>query len=190
STCILERLNASLCDAVMGQDGSQQILEWLELANLFVVSLDSSCQWYRYHALFAEALRYQLEHTQGDLVPTLHHRASIWYAEHQQTTQAILHAFSARQWEWAADLIEHTPSLLSLTWGADEHELVLLRHSLEQLPVDVISSLPRLYLACAQLLWQFVPHPMLEVWLNEAEAAVTHADVSHTMLDQQVRQEQ
>ena len=106
STCILERLNASLCDAVMEQTGSQQMLQRLEQANLFVVSLDSKRQWYRYHALFAEALRYQLKQTQADLVLILHHRASLWYAQHDQTTQAILHAFRARQWQWAADLIE------------------------------------------------------------------------------------
>ena len=71
STCILERLTASLCDAVMEQTGSQQMLERLEQANLFVVSLDSKRQWYRYHALFAEALRYRLEQTHADLVLTL-----------------------------------------------------------------------------------------------------------------------
>jgi hypothetical protein len=59
STCILECLTASLCDAVTEQHNSQQILERLEQANLFVVSLDNKRQWYRYHALFAEALCYQ-----------------------------------------------------------------------------------------------------------------------------------
>ena len=39
STCILERLTAPLCNAVMQQDSSQQMLEQLEQANLFVVSL-------------------------------------------------------------------------------------------------------------------------------------------------------
>jgi ATP/maltotriose-dependent transcriptional regulator MalT len=71
---------------------------WLSLdeeANLFVVSLDSRRQWYRYHALFAEALRYQLERRHADLVPVLHRRASQRYAQHQQTTLAILHAFEA-----------------------------------------------------------------------------------------------
>jgi LuxR family maltose regulon positive regulatory protein len=106
STCILEQLNASLCNAVMGQANSQQMLERLEQANLFVVSLDSRRQWYRYHALFAEALRYRLEQNHGDLVPSLHHRASLWYAEHDQPTQAILHALHAKEWHWAADLIE------------------------------------------------------------------------------------
>ena len=106
STCILERLTASLCDAVMEQTDSQQMLQRLEQANLFVVSLDSKREWYRYHALFAEALCYQLEQTHPDLVPILHHRASLWYAEHDQPTQAILHALQCPKWQWAADLIE------------------------------------------------------------------------------------
>jgi len=99
STCILERLTAPLCDAVMQQAGSQQILERLEKTNLFIVSLDSKRQWYRYHVPFAQALHYQLEQTHADLVPVLHHRASLWYAEHGQTTEAILHAFRAHQWQ-------------------------------------------------------------------------------------------
>src|SRR5260370_6365933 len=103
------------------------MLEQLERADLFVVSLDSKRQWYRYHALFAEGLRYRLEHAHADLVPILHQRASLWYAERSQTTQAILHAFSAHQWEWAADLIERPP-VMSFTSGANEHEKVLLRH--------------------------------------------------------------
>ncbi len=118
-TSILERLNASLCDAVMEQTGSQAMLGHLERANLFVVSLDSRRQWYRYHGLFAQALRYQLERRHADLVPVLHMRASQWYAQHQQTTQAILHAFEAKEWHWAADLLEGAyPPLLTFTWGA------------------------------------------------------------------------
>src|SRR5437899_9811151 len=103
-TCILECLTASLCDAIMEQSGSQQMLQRLEEANVFVMSLDNKRQWYRYHTLFAEALRYQLEQTQGDLVSILHYRASLWYAQHHHTTQAILHAFCAKEWQWAADL--------------------------------------------------------------------------------------
>src|SRR6266852_1530432 len=85
STCMLQRLTASLCDALTQQTDSQQMLQRLEQANLFVVALDSKQQWYRYHALFAEALYCQLEQTQPDLVLILHHRASRWYAQHGQT---------------------------------------------------------------------------------------------------------
>jgi len=182
STCILERFTASLCDAVMEQTGSQRMLEQLERANLFVVSLDSKRQWYRYHALFAEALRYQLEHTYADLVLILHHRASLWYAEHNQTTQAILHAFSAHQWQWAADLIERL-SVMSLTWGAGEHELVLLRQWLERLPADIVRSRPRLCLACAQMLWTVVPPTMVQAWLHTAETTLTTSLTKHSHED-------
>jgi LuxR family maltose regulon positive regulatory protein len=192
STCILENLAASLCNAVMEQDGSQQMLEWLESANLFVTSLDSRRQWYRYHPLFAEALRYQLEHMYGDLVPVLHHRASLWYDQHGYTIEAILHAFNARQWQRAADLIERVP-LMSIS----EHKVRVLRKWLEQLPADLVRSRPRLCLACAQILWTVAPQMMLEAWLDIAETRLTASltvqidqDVSHTMLAPEERQGQ
>jgi LuxR family maltose regulon positive regulatory protein len=172
STCMLERLTALLCDAVTEQTDSQQMLQRLEQANLFVVALDSKRQWYRYHALFAEALCSQLEKMQPDLVPILHHRASLWYAQHGQTTEAILHAFKAHQWQWAADLIEGLP-LLSLTWGTNEYRLNMLKEWLEQLPADVVGGRPRLCLACTQILWTITSHPILEAWLNIAEARLT-----------------
>jgi LuxR family maltose regulon positive regulatory protein len=174
STCILERLTASLCDAVMQQTGSQQMLQRLERANLFVVSLDSRRQWYRYHALFAEALRYRLEQTHHHQVPILHSRASLWYAQHDQTTEAIMHALHAKEWQWTADLIQQKLlPLMSLTWGAGKHILVTIKQWLEQLPVDVMHSRPQLCLASALLLFQVAPYPMLESWLDVAEATLT-----------------
>ncbi len=62
-TSILSRLSAPLCDAVLQQQGSQQVLEFLERSNLFVTALDRQRHWYRYHALFAEALCSRLVQT-------------------------------------------------------------------------------------------------------------------------------
>jgi LuxR family maltose regulon positive regulatory protein len=174
STCLFERLTASLCDAVMQQTGSQQMLQRLERTNLFVVALDSKREWYRYHALFAEALCCLLEKTHPDLVPMLHQRASLWYAQHNQTTEAILHAFKAREWQWAAELIEGLP-LMSLIWGVDEYRLTLLKAWLEQLPADVVGGRPRLCLVCTQILWAMTSHPILEAWLDSAETTLTAA---------------
>lgn len=148
------------------------MLQRLERANLFVTSLDSKRAWYRYHGLFAEALRSQIERTQGDLVLTLHHRASLWYAQHNQTTEAILHALHGHQWQLAADLIERI-SLLSFTWGASEYKLFLLRQWLKELPEEVVNSRPRLCLACAHLLWAVGSGSMLEGWLDAAEMTLT-----------------
>jgi LuxR family maltose regulon positive regulatory protein len=175
-TCILERLSASLCDAVMEQTGSQQMLEYLEQSNLFVVSLDSKRQWYRYHALFAQALSFQLGQNHRDLVPTLHARASRWYAQHNQTTAAILHAFEAKEWHWAADLIEQAYlPLISFTWGTGRHALVQLQQWIEQLPTEILACRPRLYLACVHLLSMITPYALLFRWLDLAEAALRTA---------------
>jgi LuxR family maltose regulon positive regulatory protein len=77
-TCILDRLCAPLCDAVREQSGSQSMLDYLERANLFLVALDDAGHWFRYHRLFAEALRQQLRQTKSALVAELHQRANHW----------------------------------------------------------------------------------------------------------------
>lgn len=59
-TCILNRLNGSPCDAVTGQDESSVVLESLERENLFVIPLDNTRHWYRYHHLFADVLQAHL----------------------------------------------------------------------------------------------------------------------------------
>ncbi|MGZ6367024.1 MAG: hypothetical protein ACXWPS_13785 [Ktedonobacteraceae bacterium] len=105
-TSILERLCAPLCDSVMQQSGNQQLLEQLEQAHLFVVPLDERRQWYRYHALFAEALPYRLGQMEGEVVSALHMHASQWFAEQGNFSEAVRHAFCARNWQRVADLIE------------------------------------------------------------------------------------
>lgn len=198
STCILELLSAPLCNAVMQQTGSQQLLERLEQANVFMVSLDNKREWYRYHALFAEALRSQLERTQADLVPILHYRASLWYARQDQITRAILHALHAKEWSWAADLIEQkSMALNALSWGVSQHQLFLLRDWLKQIPADVIYSRPRLCLTRIWMLLFITPQAVLETWLNEVEATLTnalsqplHEQSASSMLVPQARQEQ
>jgi LuxR family maltose regulon positive regulatory protein len=165
-TSLLDRLTASLCDRLMEQSGSQQLLEQLEQRNLFVIPLDGQRTWYRYHDLFAGVLRDRLERTQPELVPHLHHQASRWYAEQQHLTEAILHALAAQEWEWAADLIEHLP--FSLAWGTSK-----LHEWLEQLPETVIRARPRLCLTCVQIQRFIAPLPVLYHWLDAAEETLT-----------------
>ena len=77
-TSVLDRLTASLCEAVCSAatpGGGQVLLETLDRANLFIVPLDQERCWYRYHHLFADLLRQRLNRSQSELVPTLHHSA-------------------------------------------------------------------------------------------------------------------
>lgn len=106
-TAILDRLNGSLCEAVL-QDptiSGQEILQFLEQANLFIFPLDNERRWYRYHHLFGELLRQRLSTRRKDLAE-LHIRASIWYESNQLEIEAFHHATAAHDIERAARLIE------------------------------------------------------------------------------------
>jgi LuxR family maltose regulon positive regulatory protein len=101
-TSILERLTFSLCDAVTGRDDAQQVLAGLDQANLFILRLDESRQWYRYHRLFRDLLRSQ----RADLnLTTLHQKAARWYAQHGLLDQAMHHALAAEDWDEAERLL-------------------------------------------------------------------------------------
>ncbi|MGE5221366.1 MAG: LuxR C-terminal-related transcriptional regulator, partial [Omnitrophica WOR_2 bacterium] len=126
-TSILERLAAPLCDAVLEYtEGSRRagehtsnrleslilfqsasILEYLERANLFLVPLDDERQWYRYHPLFSDLLRTQLQKSLGEQgVAQLNLRASAWYEQNGLTFDAIHHASLASDFERIERLIE------------------------------------------------------------------------------------
>jgi LuxR family maltose regulon positive regulatory protein len=83
-TSILDRLSGPLCDAVTGQHGGKAMLESLDRANLFVVPLDDSRRWYRYHHLFADVLHTHLLDEHPDRVAALHRRASQWYEQNAE----------------------------------------------------------------------------------------------------------
>ena len=105
-TSILDRLSGPLCDAVTGQDGGKAKLAALERGNLFLVPLDDRRRWYRYHQLFADVLHARLRDEQPDDVPDLHRRASGWYEQNDEPSEAIRHALAAGDFERAADLVE------------------------------------------------------------------------------------
>ena len=111
-TCLLDRVNGELADLLTGQPGSDRILLGLEDANAFVVSLDPTRTWFRYHRLLADLLRLQLRRTAPDEVPVLHRRAADWLRKHGHVPDAIRHMQKAGDWSCAARLLaDHCFSL-------------------------------------------------------------------------------
>ena len=107
-TSILDRLSASLCDAVTGAGNGKAMLESLERSNLFVIPLDDSRQWYRYHHLFADVLRAHLLDERPGEVAGLHRRAAASYAVSAEPVPAVRHALASGDVELAADVMERT----------------------------------------------------------------------------------
>jgi LuxR family transcriptional regulator, maltose regulon positive regulatory protein len=104
-TSVLARLSAALCDAMLQTCGSAAVLERIERENLFVVPLDMSRRWYRYHHLFGELLRAELHRSAPDLVAGLHRRAAAWFEAQGLIDEALGHLVAAGDIAGSADLI-------------------------------------------------------------------------------------
>jgi LuxR family maltose regulon positive regulatory protein len=124
-TSVLDRVNGELADALTGSPGSEAMLQELEQANAFVVSLDAARSWFRYHHLFAELLQRELRRTEPEEVAKLHRVAAGWCARHGFAVEAIRHAQAAQDWGLATRLLtEHWPSLHLDGQSATTHQLV------------------------------------------------------------------
>ena len=124
-TSILGRVNGELADLLTGDKGGERALQDLEQANAFVISLDVSRSWFRYHQMFAGLLQLELRRTAPVEVATLHRIAADWLAEHGYPVEAIRHAQAARDWDLAAGrLADHWPGLHLDGQAATTHELL------------------------------------------------------------------
>jgi ATP/maltotriose-dependent transcriptional regulator MalT len=165
-TSILERLSGPLCDAVTGDAGSQDMLEGLERANLFLVPLDAQRRWYRYHHLFADLLRARLQRAEAGRVPELHRRAAAWYEQHGLIDEAIRHASASGHATWAVRLVEqHVHETLH------RGESVILDQWLSWLPDDVVRSRPALSFAQGEMQFHLGQLDQAERFLEQAERA-------------------
>jgi LuxR family maltose regulon positive regulatory protein len=171
-TSILERLCAPLCNQVLGdREDSQTILEHLERYNIFLTPLDQVSYWYRYHHLFADLLRAQLQRSQPESLHTLHLRASQWYEEAGLPEEAIGHAFAAQEIERAAILVERN-AIDIMSRG----ELSSLLGLFAALPEDLILRRPGL---CLLQAWAFTFSGQLdkiEPQLQEVEKQILPDD--------------
>ena len=136
-TSILERLSAPLCEAVTGRTGAQRSLDQLVDANLFIVPLDGSRTWFRYHVLFADLLRKRLQEPPGEQIFALHLHASRWFEENDSIDLAVEHAIAGKDFERAARLIERVAESLLMRGQA-----ATLMHWLEALPRETILKQP------------------------------------------------
>jgi LuxR family maltose regulon positive regulatory protein len=124
-TSVLDRVNGELADLLTGGSGGERVLQDLERAGAFVVSLDPARSWFRYHRLFADLLRLQLRRAEPGEVAGLHELAATWLAGHGFGVEAVRHAQAAQDWGRAARLLaDHWPGLWVDGQAATIHELL------------------------------------------------------------------
>ncbi len=136
-TSILDRLSGPLCDAVTEESDGKSTLESLDRTNLFVIPLDDSRRWYRYHHLFADVLQTHLLDERRDEVSALHRRASDWYDRAGEPLPAVRHALSSGDVERAAELVE-----LAIPAMRRDRQEATIRGWIDDLPDEVVRRRP------------------------------------------------
>ncbi|MGD9401859.1 MAG: LuxR C-terminal-related transcriptional regulator, partial [bacterium] len=116
-TSLLDRFCAPLCEAVRptredpGGDpaalSGHDFIEWLERTHLFVIPLDSRHEWFRYHHLFQQLLKRELEKaSEPGEIEAAHLRAGAWFAENGRIEEGIRHLLAGGDVDAAAGLVE------------------------------------------------------------------------------------
>lgn len=165
-SAVLDRFCVPLCRAVTGDADAEAQLDHIERAQLFLVPLDNRRHWYRYHHLFAELLRRELDLIEGpEAAVALHARASAWFEENELIVEAIAHALAAREFHAAARLI--TTRYLQLV---NEGQVDRLLGWFDLLPTEVFNS-AELAFVRAMCLINSGEHEGVERWLRLAEMA-------------------
>ncbi len=175
-TSVLNRLSGPLCEALLetgdgrfeietkGYASGQEILEQLEVSNLFLVALDGQRIWYRYHRLFADFLRERLLRQIGQPeVATLYRRASAWCEDNDLLEEAITYTLAAEDWARAVQLVEQVATWM---WQAAHYSAI--KRWLETLPPEVLSASPQL---CLWYAWALVLYGQFQAYKQPLQIA-------------------
>jgi len=138
-TACLLRLHGDLCNHLRGASDSQEILEYLLNANLFLIPLDKENHWFRYHEMFRDSLLNRLKQSRPDDLVGLQTQAVSWLIEHNQPHEAIEQVVQLGDWALLASLLEKNGNNLI----HEGHHLPMMQW-LSYLPESTIEQSPRL----------------------------------------------
>src|SRR5262249_43150108 len=171
ATSILDDFDSALCDELTGRTDSRELLQLVEASSLFLVPLDAHRKSFRYHHLFRDLLRAELDARDPARALELPRRAAERYEVLGDLTSAIRHHVAAGDTARAFDLLhEHCLDAWFTTDGAQ------LEGCLSELPDAAVAGerLRMLDLAFASLIsgdW-----PRADLWLDRANRTASTAN--------------
>jgi ATP/maltotriose-dependent transcriptional regulator MalT/DNA-binding SARP family transcriptional activator len=146
ATSILGELRPGFCDALLGIDQSEALLEKLESDNLFVTRLSGEGRVYRCHSLFQEFLRRQFAPDQQDEKRSLHRAAAGLLEQEGDSEAALDHYLAAQDQDEATRLLK---VIMEPAFQAGRQTSVT--HWLEALGESVVDSDPSLLVMLGRL---------------------------------------
>jgi LuxR family transcriptional regulator, maltose regulon positive regulatory protein len=166
-TSVLARFTEDACVAVLQDPDARRLLHEVEAANLFLVPLGAERQWYRYHHLFAELLRFRLRRLDPERLDVMHERASRWFEEQGDIAEAIEQAARMSSPDRLVALLDrHALVILGRS------EMVSLARWLKHVPDPLQHPYPTLMLSIGWLRVITERAPDLETLFATADAVL------------------
>ena len=153
-TAILDRVCGELADALTGGRDGQAVLEEVGRRNLFLIPLEESGRWFRYHPLFADLLRARLRRLNPDLAAELHRRASRWLEANGLPDEAFEHARAAGDRERSVELLIANSRRLTFSGRSATVERWLAGIPEEVVRQDLRLLVSRCWTRCFMNRWQ------------------------------------
>lgn len=143
-TSIIDQFSIEFCNYLLKIYNSFEIIEELEVSNLFLISLDGEKKWFRYHNLFRSFLKKQLYKLQVEIIHKLFNRAAEWYEVNKQINKAVDNYIKGENFKKAVKLIEEVSSEILCSGQAK-----LLGKWNQMLPKDIVITNSRLVMNSA-----------------------------------------
>lgn len=102
---VLDTMTGPLCDAALDTTGSLALLRQLEDQNSLIVPLDAHRRAYRYHHLFRDLLRDEIEVHEPSVAAEVRARAAAWFVEHDEPETAVEYAHASGDMDIVATLV-------------------------------------------------------------------------------------
>lgn len=102
---VLDEMCADLVSHLTGQVNAQLVLEQLERESLFLVALDTRREWFRFHHLFRDLLRFRLRAEDPPAEALLLRQAADWHFAHGWSDAGVEYLLRAKDWTGALEVI-------------------------------------------------------------------------------------
>ena len=138
-TSVLDSINASLADCVLGIEDSADYLVRFERAHLLRLDASSPYGWFQLSPLMRGFLQSRLLRKSKNEVDELHRRAASWLADNGFLERSIAHSISCGEYETALERIEQVYWVQGMRYSYSSPVMDLLAH----VPFEMLRKHPR-----------------------------------------------
>lgn len=179
-TALLDRFSVELINAMiaaindgdLSPAGSEEFIRLSKRRNLFLIPLDSTGQWYRYHHLFRSEIKKRArKHFSEEVIASLYKAASRWFEDQQLLEEALKYAILSDDMPFAVNLFDDKRLALH-----NSEQFQRLERLIKMFPEEAIERNPELLLSLAILQDHKANYYDIQKYLDEARQLLNKND--------------